>query len=70
LRKLFRRVTGMSPARFVQRRRLERACALLRLSDMKIEEVAERCGFSGAPNRKLVSEYASCPAKFPSSYFS
>jgi AraC family transcriptional regulator len=49
LRKLFRRVTGMSPARFVQRRRLERACALLRLSDMKIDEIAERCGFAGAP---------------------
>ncbi|MCK6472031.1 MAG: AraC family transcriptional regulator [Planctomycetes bacterium] len=47
-RKLFRRVTGMSPVRFLQRRRIERACSLLRGSDLGIEQIAEQCGFADA----------------------
>lgn len=45
-RKLFRRVTGVSPVRFIQRRRVERACEMLREGDMTIEQIAEACGFS------------------------
>jgi len=48
-RKLFRRVTGLSPVRFIQRRRVERACSLLHGSEMGVEEIAETCGFSDAP---------------------
>lgn len=48
-RKLFRRVTGMSPVRFVQRRRIESACRMLRGSEMSVEEIAESCGFADVP---------------------
>ena len=48
-RKLFRRVTGMSPVRFMQRRRIERACALLHGSELSVEEIAEACGFRDVP---------------------
>lgn len=44
-RKIFRRVTGMSPQQFVQRRRVERACALLLETEMSVEHIAETCGF-------------------------
>lgn len=45
-RKLFRRVTGLSPVRFIQRQRIERACTLLRTSNQSIEQIAESCGFN------------------------
>ena len=45
-RKLFRRVTGMSPARYIQSRRVERACRLLRESDVSVEQAALAAGFS------------------------
>ena len=45
-RKLFRRVTGSSPARYIQSRRIERACRMLRESDASIEEAALAAGFS------------------------
>ncbi|MCZ7646299.1 MAG: helix-turn-helix domain-containing protein [Planctomycetota bacterium] len=48
-RKLFKRVTGLSPVRFIQRRRVERAGQMLRESDLSIEQVASSCGFSDAP---------------------
>ncbi|MCW8128962.1 MAG: helix-turn-helix domain-containing protein [Planctomycetota bacterium] len=48
-RKLFRRVTGMSPVRFVQRRRVESACRMLRGSEMSLREIAEVCGFADVP---------------------
>lgn len=48
-RKLFRRVIGTSPIRFVQRRRIDLACQLLRASGLPIEQIAEQCGFSESP---------------------
>lgn len=48
-RKLFRRVTGRSPVRFMQRRRIERACALLHGSELSVEQIAEACGFRDVP---------------------
>jgi AraC family transcriptional regulator len=38
--------TGMSPYRFVMEKRVERAQAMLRNSDMPISEIALACGFS------------------------
>jgi len=48
-RKVFRRVTGISPLRFVQRRRIERACNLLHTSTDSISIIAEACGFLEPP---------------------
>jgi len=48
-RKLFRRVTGMSPVRYIQQRRVQRACRLLRESTASLEEIARDVGFNDAP---------------------
>jgi AraC-like DNA-binding protein len=48
-RKIFRRMTGDSPLRFVRRRRVERACAMLHASTDSVSNIAEACGFSDAP---------------------
>lgn len=48
-RKLFRRATGLSPIRFIQRRRIEHACTLLRGTGHSIEQVAAECGFVDTP---------------------
>lgn len=48
-RKLFRRVTNLSPVRFIQRQRIERACTLLRTTELAIERIAEACGFMDVP---------------------
>ena len=48
-RKIFRRITGLSPLRFVQRRRIERACNLLHTSTDSIACIAEASGFCEAP---------------------
>jgi len=48
-RKIFRRITGDSPLRFVRRRRVERACTMLHASTESVSNIAEACGFSDAP---------------------
>ena len=48
-RKIFRKMTGDSPLRFVRRRRVERACSMLYASDDSVTNIAEACGFSDAP---------------------
>ena len=48
-RKIFRRITGISPLRFVQRRRIERACNLLHTSTDSISNIAEASGFCEPP---------------------
>lgn len=48
-RKIFRRVLGISPVRYIQRQRIEHACTLLRTTEMKIEVIAELSGFSDLP---------------------
>jgi AraC family transcriptional regulator of arabinose operon len=44
--RLFRRHLGTTPQRFLEDRRLERACELLRATPLPVQEIAERCGFS------------------------
>lgn len=44
-RKIFRRITGTSPLRFVQRQRIERACGLLKTSTKSISVIAVESGF-------------------------
>jgi AraC family transcriptional regulator len=46
----FTRATGEAPHAFVMRRRLERAKCMLRQSSLSISEIAQRCGFAGAPH--------------------
>lgn len=45
-RKLFRLVTGSSPAKFITACRVERAKELLFEDYLTLDEIAERCGFS------------------------
>mgnify|MGYP001809851184 CR=1 FL=1 len=45
-RQLFREATGKQPVRFIQERRIERACWLLRRTQLSIKEAAASCGFS------------------------
>jgi AraC-like DNA-binding protein/mannose-6-phosphate isomerase-like protein (cupin superfamily) len=46
LRKLFARVVGTSPVRFVRTRRVEHACMLLRQTDRELKIIADECGFA------------------------
>ncbi|HYF51718.1 MAG TPA: helix-turn-helix domain-containing protein [Planctomycetota bacterium] len=48
-RKLFRRVTGKSPVRYIQQRRVQRACRLLRETTGSLDEIARDAGFNDAP---------------------
>jgi transcriptional regulator GlxA family with amidase domain len=48
LSRLFRRETGMSPARFVARARVVLARALLERTGLGVDAVAVRSGFAGA----------------------
>lgn len=41
----FRRTFGETPHRYLQRRRIERACALLRDSDLSVTEICFAVGF-------------------------
>lgn len=44
-RKSFRRVTGLSPGKYIIRRRIDMACHLLFMSDKSIKEIAEDLGY-------------------------
>ncbi len=44
--RLFRRAWGVSPGRYLDLRRLERALGLVRAGGDTVEQIAERCGFS------------------------
>ncbi len=46
LRKLFQQALGCSPLGFILRRRIERACLLLKTTDLALKEIAFRCGFT------------------------
>jgi len=48
-RKIFKQITGTTPVAFLQRRRIERACVLLRTTGQSIESITEACGFSDPP---------------------
>ena len=45
-RRLFHKVLGTSPVQFVRKRRIERACVLLRSTDSPIKQIAYECGFA------------------------
>jgi AraC-like DNA-binding protein len=49
LRGLFRSLTGVPPLEFLQRRRIERACDILRSSDESIKSIAWSVGFTDVP---------------------
>ena len=49
----FRDVTGTTPHRWLVAERVRRAQDLLESSEVSIEEVAERCGFSDAQTLRL-----------------
>lgn len=42
---VFRKYTGMSPIRYLQNKRIDRACTLLRETDYSITRIAQECGF-------------------------
>ena len=44
--KLFIAETGLSPQKYWQKRRMEKACELLRYSKFSIEEIAAKTGFA------------------------
>jgi AraC family transcriptional regulator len=44
----FSQATGVTPHRWLQLQRLEAAAMQLRLSSLRIDEIAHRCGFAGA----------------------
>jgi AraC-like DNA-binding protein len=48
-RKVFKEVTGLSPGRFLQRRRIEKSCVLLRTTQESIDAIAYSCGFADTP---------------------
>lgn len=48
-RKIFKDATGLSPAKFIQRRRVERSCVQLRTTQHSIEQIAFECGFLDTP---------------------
>lgn len=45
LRKMFNGLFGESPVKFINHRRIERACKMLRESDLPVKAVAEKSGF-------------------------
>ena len=45
-RRLFHEVFGTSPVQFVRKRRIERACSLLRRTTLPIKQIAAECGFA------------------------
>jgi len=49
LRKLFKPVTGLGPALYIQRRRIEQASMLLRHTPLSVKEVAAHVGFENLP---------------------
>lgn len=58
--RLFRRVTGLSPQEYYQRRRVQRACALLLDAERSVTAVAMELGFADAAHfSRLFKKYAS-----------
>ena len=46
--RVFVRETGMTPAKFVENARIEKARKILEESDVSLDDVAEKCGFGSA----------------------
>ena len=65
-RELFLQVFGTTPLQYINARRVDRACDLLTMGEMRVEETAEVCGFSDAKYFATVfKKYKGCP---PSKY--
>jgi AraC family transcriptional regulator len=64
--RMFRATTGMTPHRYVLRRRLERARQLLEHVEFSIAEVALICGFSSQPHLTIAfrNEFGVTPAEY------
>lgn len=64
--RMFRTSFGIAPHAWVLRLRIERAKQLLRHSKAPLDEVARRCGFSGASH--LVNRFRGCTGVTPGAY--
>lgn len=66
MRARFRASCGVSLGRHLRRLRLEKACGLLRLSDARVSEVAEQCGFNSifSFSRAFRGAYGISPLKY------
>lgn len=66
LRKLFREHLKLSVGEFVRRTRINKACGLLRTSQLNISQVAEICGFSSvyAFSRTFRQQTGLAPSRF------
>lgn len=62
----FREVTGTSPAKWVNARRLDEACTLLETTDWQIDRVARVCGFDNPV--RFRQNFATVYATTPTSY--
>jgi len=62
----FKRYLGLSPARYVGRRRIREACRLLALTDRSIEVIAESIGFANRHHfSRVFRQHTGCaPAQF------
>lgn len=62
----FRETFGETPHRYLQRRRIERACALLRDTDKSVTEIAASVGFEsfGTFSRTFASIIGRSPTRY------
>ena len=65
LSRIVEKLTGETYAHLTRRLKMERAAALLRRPDMKLEAVSEICGYSNVPSfiRAFESYYGTTPAR-------
>ena len=66
LRKMFNSLFGESPVKFINHRRIERACKLLRESDLPVKAIAEKSGFRDLQffYRVFVRTIGTTPARY------
>lgn len=66
LRARFRASCGVSIGRHLRRLRLERACGLLRLTSLRVAEIAEQCGFNSiySFSRAFGAAYGQAPTHY------
>ena len=66
LRKMFNGLFGESPVKFINHRRIERACKLLREADLPVKAVAEKSGFRDLQffYRVFVQTTGTTPARY------
>ncbi len=66
LRRIFGKVYGVSPRKYIISRRMEKAKELLRSGEFKLAEIAELCGFESASYfcRRFKNETGITPSEF------